>query len=258
MVAAIADPRSVILLRNDAGLLTATPLLPDRLPAAAPNGVRKLFQLNRVDTISALIHEAVLVPEGRLDFEWLRLLVQAVDLSQGWGAEESRFSALVGLIPTHDAAVTATVEALARLRPRLCALVDGDAGGQGYAADLLALPAGPQVIVRWPEGWTVEDVVGWILAADATASLEALAAGLAAPPASIAALIAWLKSENRGAGGLKQDLVAYETVADVISRIEPCCRRARAFLNGFSDVVMGEPAAQFVAGVDPRVMIFRP
>jgi putative ATP-dependent endonuclease of OLD family len=258
MVASIADPRSVILLRNNAGVLSATPLLPNGVPVAAPNSVRKLFQLNRVDTISALVHEVVLTPEGRLDFEWLRLLVRAVDLSQGWGAEDSRFSALVGLIPTHDAAVSATVETLAPLHPRVCAVVDGDASGQGYVADLLALEAGPQRIVRWPDGWTVEDVIGWILSADAAAFLNALAADFGAAPANIAELVALLKSEDRAAGGLKGDLVAYEAVADAICQVEPCYRRARAFLNGFSDTLTGLAPPHFPDGPDPRVAIFQP
>jgi hypothetical protein len=58
-VAAIADPRSVIILRNDGGTLTSAAVLEAALPPNTPNGVRKLFQLNRVDTISALMHEVV-------------------------------------------------------------------------------------------------------------------------------------------------------------------------------------------------------
>jgi putative ATP-dependent endonuclease of OLD family len=153
MVAAMADPRSVMMLRNDAGALSAMPLLSAALPTATPNGVRKLFQLNRVDTVAALMHDAVLVPEGRIDFEWLKLLVRSVDLSQGWApAEESRFGAYIGLIPTHDAAVEATVTALQGLHPRITALVDGDTAGQGYATGLTSLTPGPPVIARWPDG----------------------------------------------------------------------------------------------------------
>jgi putative ATP-dependent endonuclease of OLD family len=93
-VAAMSDPNSVIVLRNDAGVLSARPLLPAALPPETTNGIRKLFQLNRVDSITALMHDAVLVPEGRIDQEWLKLLVRAVDLAQGWTeATESRFGA---------------------------------------------------------------------------------------------------------------------------------------------------------------------
>jgi putative ATP-dependent endonuclease of the OLD family len=226
MVAAIADPRSVMVLRNDAGVLAAMPLLPAALSVATPNSVRKLFQLNRVDTIAALMHDAVLVPEGRIDFEWLKLLVRAVDLSQGWTqADECRFGAYIGLVPTHDAAVEATVTALQGLHPRITALVDGDCAGQRYVPGLISLTPGPAVIARWPDGWIIEDVVEWILSADAAAALAAIAVVMTPAPVSITELIAWLKSEDRAAGGLKQDQVAYEAVADVIGALQPCCHR---------------------------------
>ncbi|ADG11001.1 DUF2813 domain-containing protein [Caulobacter segnis] len=260
MVAAIAHPASVILLRNEGGVLSANPLLPSRLPAAAPNAVRKLFQLNRVDTISALMHDAVLIPEGRLDFEWLRLLVQAVDLGQGWAADESRFSARIGLIPTHDASVVATITALARLHPRLCAVVDGDVAGQGYIDALCQLERGPQIIVQWPDGWAIEDVVGWVLQADAARSMDALNAILPARQADILALTRNLKSEVREAGGLKGDIAVYEAVADTVSVVELCRRRAQELLNGLSDALLGLPSARFTSEpeADVRVKHFRP
>lgn len=260
MVAAIAHPESVILLRNDDGVLSANPLLPTRLPPAAPNAVRKLFQLNRIDTISALMHDAVLIPEGRLDFEWLRLLVQAVDLGQGWAADESRFSARIGLVPTHDASVVATITALERLHPRLCAIVDGDAAGQGYVDTLCRLERGPQVVVRWPAGWTIEDVVGWILQADTAGAIDALTANLPTRPANVPALVTNLKSEVRGAGGLKGDVAAYEAVAEAVSAVDLCRQRAQELLNGLSDALLGEASARFTseADADVRVKHFRP
>ena len=127
MVAALADPKGVAVLRNDDGQLTSVPLLTSTLPADTPNSVRKLFQVNRVETIAALMHEFVLVPEGRTDYEWIGLLVRAVDLHQSWAAaDECRFDAFVGVIPTHDGAVLRTVDAMAPLHPRVVAIVDGD------------------------------------------------------------------------------------------------------------------------------------
>ncbi len=261
MVAAISDPRAVSVLRNDGGALSSTPLLADALPAATPNGVRKLFQLNRVDTIAALMHDAVLVPEGRTDHDWLRLLVRAVDLRQGWAAaDESRFGSYVGVVPTHDAAVEATVAVLVRLHPRVTTLVDGDPTGVGYAQALAAAGARPAVILRWSDGWMVEDVVGWILDADSAAVIAALTQSMAPPPATIAALVTRLKSEDRTAHGLKQDQIAYEAVADVIGSIEACCRRARELLNAMTDVLLGGNNARFTVtvGESPHIRIFRP
>lgn len=261
MVAAISEPQAVAVLRNDGGALSSTPLLTAVLPAATPNGVRKLFQLNRVDTIAAIMHDAVLVPEGRIDHDWLRLLVRAVDLRQGWtAADESRFGSYVGVIPTHDAAVDATVAALSCLHPRVTALVDGDPAGVGYAQVLGAAATRPAVILRWPDGWLVEDITGWILEADSAAATAALAQSIAPPAATIAAVVARLKSEDRAGHGLKQDQIAYEAVADIIGLTEACCRRARELLNAMTDVLLGGDSARFTiaAGESPHIRIFRP
>lgn len=261
LVAAISDPQAVAVLRNEGGALSSTPLLAAALPAATPNGVRKLFQLNRVDTIAAVMHDAMLVPEGRTDHDWLKLLVRAVDIRQEWAAaDESRFGSYVGVVPTHDAAVEATVAALIPLHPRISALVDGDGTGVGYAQALAAAAARPASILRWPDGWTVEDVIGWILEADSAAATAALTQSIAPPPATIAALVARLKSEDRTAHGLKQDQIVYEVVADVIGSTEACCRRARELLNAMTDVLLGGDSGRFtaVAGENPHIRIFQP
>ena len=261
MVAAISDAQAVAVLRNEGGALSCVPLLAVALPAATPNAVRKLFQLNRVDTIAAIMHDVVLVPEGRTDHDWLKLLVRAVDLRQSWAAaDESRFGSYIGVVPTHDAAVEATTAALSRLHPRITAVVDGDGPGVGYAQALAAAVARPASIIRWPDGWTLEDVVGWILEADQAAAIAAVAQSVAPPPATIAALVARLKSEDRAAYGLKQDQIAYEAVADVIGSTDACCRRARELLNAMTDVLLGGDNARFTvaAGQNPHIRIFQP
>ena len=119
--------------------------------------------------------------------------------------------------------------------------------------------ARPAVILRWPDNWTVEDVVGWILEGDA-AAVASLAGAIAPPPATIAELVDRLKSEDRAAHGLKQDQIAYEAVADVIGSTEGCCRRARELLNAITDVVLGNDSPRFIValGESEHVRIFRP
>ncbi len=260
MVAAMSDPRTVTILRNNSGTLSCTPLLLAALPAETPNAVRKLYQLNRVETIAAIMHDVVLVPEGRFDHEWLKLLVRGVDLRQGWGPnEESRFGSYVGVVMTHDAAIEATVTEITRLHPRVAALVDGDQAGQAYAARLAVTAAKPAVIVRWPDDWTIEDVIGWILDGDAH-SLELLGDAMTPAPSTIAELVNRLKSENRATHGLKRDLVAYEAVANAIGSTEGCYRRARDLLNAITDIVLGRDSPRFVVELAENVpvYIFRP
>ena len=147
-----------------------------------------------------------------------------------------------------------------RLHPRVAALVDGDAAGIGYAQRLAGAAKPPAGILRWPDGWAMEDVVGWTLSADAKRAIEVLAAVVAPAPASIAELVARLKSEDRAADGLKQDQVAYEAIADVIGEVDACCCRARELLNAMSDVLLGGDNARFTAATDgnPGIRTFQP
>jgi putative ATP-dependent endonuclease of the OLD family len=259
MVAALADPQGVAVLRNENGALTSVPLLTSTLPAATPNSVRKLFQVNRVETVAAVMHEFVVVPEGRTDYEWLGLLVRAVDLHQSWAAaDECRFDSFIGVVPTHDGAVVRTVEAIAPLHPRVIAMTDGDAEGVGYAAHLVAAGSpNSGIIIRWPDGQVLEDIVGWIVEADANACLETI--HIDQPPATVAELVTRLKSENRAAHGLKKDTSSYEIIAGAIGANEACCTRARSLLNAITDVAKGAANPLFAAdAANPSIRVFQP
>ena len=247
MAAALAAPRGVAVLRHSDRQLTSVALLTPTLTANTPNSVRKLFQVNRIETIAALMHEFVLVPEGRTDYEWIRLLVRAVDLHQSWAAvDECRFDAFVGVIPTHDGAVLRTVDAMAPLHPRVVAIVDGDAEGRGYAAALSAAGSpNSGVIIRWASGQMLEDTIGWIIEADATACLAAIQ--IDSPPATSADLVTRMKSENRNEGGFKKDTSSYESIAAAIGANEACCARARSLLNAIADLANGVANPLFVA-----------
>ncbi len=257
-IAAMSNPTSVLVLWNDDGLLSANPLLSAPITRDAANAVRKLFQTNRSETIAALMNDSVLVPEGRYDFDWLSLISRSVDLHQGWiAANECRFGSSVGLIPTHDAAVQATVAELIRLHPKVSAVVDGDADGQRYADALDAALEPPAVIVRWPDGWTIENVVGWILGADQPSVLAALDVDWGAD--NLEALVTMLKSKDRAANGLKGDYVAYEAIADLIGQLELCRARARIFLNDLASAVNGADVPRFITPRgQPRVRVMLP
>jgi hypothetical protein len=258
VVAALHRPQSVVVLRNERGLLKCTPLLRGEMPAATPNAIRKLFQLNRIETIAALMHDVVAVPEGRLDYDWLRIIVKGVDLKQDWTIEGTRFSSFVGVVPTHDASVVATVAAILPLHPRTHAIVDGDAAGVQYTNTLLAAGAyEPASILRWPHEWTIEDVIGWVLSADALGALAFLRETVT-PIRTIPELVGRLKSTDRANGGLKGDQMAIEAVAEAISNVATCRGRATEWLEAVTDALLGNPTPRFQATEHHRVKVFLP
>lgn len=259
MVATMSDPRAVSIIRNSQGNLDSTPLHDAPLSSAAPNSIRKLFQLNRLDTISAIMHDVVLVPEGRIDFDWLRLLARAVDARQVWSLDQDcRLGTHVGLIPTHDGAVVATHQALSRLHPKTACVVDGDQAGLGYINELLALGSPPYIIVRWPDDWTTENVVVWAAEADANSVLSALSTALADPPSDTAELVARLKSTDRSSQGLKGDQIAAEALADALASVEASSNRIRELLNALTDTLLERQVPLFGATDIPAVKVFRP
>ena len=103
----------------------------------------------------------------------------------------------------------------------------------------------------------LEDIVGWIIEADAEACLSMIQ--LDPPAATVADLIARLKNDNRAAQGLKKDTLSYEIIAGAIGANETCCTRAQSLLNAITDVATGFENPLFVAdATHPSIWIFQP
>jgi putative ATP-dependent endonuclease of OLD family len=259
LVAAFCDATSLLMVRNDTGTLSAKPMLERPLEQEATNTMRKLFQINRIETASAMMSEYVLVPEGKFDFDWLNLLMRAVELDQR-SADICLFGVRVGLIPTNEARIKETCEAMSKAHPHVFALVDGDSDGDRYASDLRNSHVGVRKVLRWPDGWTIEDVIGWILEADEAEVMRRINGDLAVAPRDRATLLARLKSEDRARHGLKGDLVAYEIVANALADRPLCVNRARSMLHAIAQTCASESTQLFEeveAGQVPR-LVFRP
>lgn len=260
-VAAISDPTSVIVIHKDSGALTGKNLLAEPLTSATPNSIRKLFQLNRADTVSALMHDLVLIPEGRIDFDIFRLLTRAVDLRQGWiKAETNDFGKAIGIIPTHDGSIIDTYELLSGLHSKVCCLVDGDDAGHEYVKKLVQICGPKTIVLMWPKDWTIEDVLGWILSANEAASLSLINSSLSISLPTVAELVTSLKSKERNKGGLKQDHIAYEAIVEAIYEVKPCNEKAQDLLVSIANALSHQPSNHFVKQ-DPandRVYVFKP
>jgi hypothetical protein len=261
LVAGYCDAASLLTVRNVAGVLDVRPLIGKPVGQEATNAVRRLYQINRVETAAAMMSECVLVPEGRFDFDWLTLLLRVAEFDQV-AAEPCSFGVWIGIVPTSDAKVKETCEALGKAHPLVCGLVDGDADGKGYA-DLLDGPGvGAKRVLLWPDGWMIEDIVGWIIQADEVNVMQKLNADLSIAPGDRVTLVQRLKSPDRATHVLKGDGVAYEIVANALSESDPCRTRTRALLHAMSNACTGAAARGFTEqqrgqGQIPR-LVFTP
>lgn len=250
-IAAMADPMSVMVLHNTHGRLSAEPFLAEALSPQTPNWKRKFFQQSRVDVLSALLHPAILIPEGRADFQLLKAILRPLILTEGWNSSMPKaFGLEVGVLPTEDAKVIETYELLARVHQHACCLVDGDVDGKRYVAQLVALPKPPAAIIRWQDGAMIEDAIGWILMANEEEVMPVLTQLSQPPPQNSAAVVAYLKKH-------KMDIIAYEAVADAIANNFDCRRRAAELFSGLAFACAGLGTALFQVD-DAGVWAFQP
>lgn len=238
LVASFSEPTNVLMLQIDKGQLAANPLSKTSISKTSPNAIRKLLQINLPDTITALMHECVLVPEGRTEFDLLRLLAMALELHDKELPDRSLFGTLVGIVPTHDAAVVATFEALRCVHPNVVPLIDGDAAGKGYLNHLLNLPNPPKTLVRWGAGHTLEHIFCWIVSA-APGILPSLGPWLPTTPESETEFLDYL-SKKSTEGGVKADLVAYEGIVGIIAENQKCLNRLSTLLSEIAALCSGQ------------------
>lgn len=157
-IAAYYRPEEILLLSGDTmgdvtgrSLATATP---------AENALMRIFTIYRAELCNALMHRVVVVPEGFTEFRWFNGLLRVCSgQAESELAEEK--SELVrlgfGVIPTQDAKVVATYEALRLAAPLVVPLVDGDGAGDGYVKQLVLLD--PAFVLQMPSGMTLEGLV---------------------------------------------------------------------------------------------------
>ena len=166
-IAAEFEPHAIRILENKAGVLIARPLMPNPLVADDTNAVRQLIQWQRSDAINALMHERLLIPEGKADWNWIKKLCAGLEVHQDKDPSQGHlFSALIGVFPTSNAHVLQVSEVMSTAHSNVFCLVDGDQAGKDYIANLKALSQSPARVLKWPESWTIEDIIGSLLKAD--------------------------------------------------------------------------------------------
>ncbi|MHB8765771.1 MAG: ATP-dependent nuclease [Deferrisomatales bacterium] len=223
--------------------LEGRPLSPASM-VSEPNALVQLYTDHRARLVEALMFPLVLVPEGRADFEWLRLLLDVAETGDrplhGNQGAVPPFGSVVGVVPTRDSAVRVTFERMHRLHDHIAVLVDGDPAGDGYVTELLACNPPPCCVMQWPTGWAVEDAVRWTLDADATILLTEINTRLERQFPSLHDLVVALKNKDGQTGGLKAHYMAHEDIAGAMRKSEPCVHRVEQLLEAVTRAVLGK------------------
>jgi hypothetical protein len=231
-VASIPHPHEIQMVANFAGSLSVKPLAKGPLAADAQNPIRSLLLSGRDATIYALMHPTVLVPEGKLDAAWLRQLVKVVELGSNSHADLGlSFAHEVGAVPTADARAREVYEHLRDIHPSVFCLFDGDEQGDNYTAAVCRSDPPPSLIIRWPLGWKIENVIGWIVDGDPAVMTGADLAAMGVPQTS-ADLVAALGTN------LKTDEIVHGAIGDALVGSARCRRRIGSLMQFLSDVAM--------------------
>lgn len=242
-LAAFFPATSVQVLDRRPTCLACTPLLACPLDATASNATRKLYHDDRPRVVEALMHHRVLIPEGRSEYEWFRLLTDVLETGDQVLVEADAsmpsFGTVVGVVPTHDSSVTETFRTLCRLRGGLVPLVDGDDAGNSKVQELRGMEDGPSFMLQWRDGWTIEDAIGWVLKGDENGVLDELRSRIDQDFASIEKLVSLFKVKS-GRGRLKTDYLAFEAVASVIGSYSRCRKRTIVLLEAVTRACLGE------------------
>ncbi len=248
-IASIADPTSVLLLRNINGCLKSEQFLKKPLDSNSPNWKRKFFQQGRNETISALMHPFVLIPEGKTEFYLLKIIIRPLLINEGWVTTMLKpFNLNVGVVPTEDAKVAETYELLQNVHQNICCLVDGDRDGQRYAKTVLASDPQPNAVLSWQDGATIEDSIGWILNASPVDSINDLSTQANEAFGTVDEAVESLK--NR-----KMDLVFYEYIADAIANNDFCRQRASSLFSSIAQACNNENNDNFTQN-DEGIWVF--
>jgi len=254
-VAAFFPATSVQVLDHRPTEMTSTPLLERPLNATSSNAMRKLCYDDRPRFIEALMHHSVIIPEGRTEYEWFRLLNNVLETGEKAlevvDSGTPSFGTVIGIVPTHDSAVEETFKTLFRLRGGLVPLVDGDAAGSAKVAALSELTPSPRIILQWQDAWTIEDAIGWVLKGSEDDIVGDLKSRIEHEFESIDELVALFKVKT-GRARLKGDYLAYEEVASVICNYDGCRSRADKLLRAITNVCLKYPDKDHLIVRDDR------
>jgi len=161
-VASGYQPHEAIFVQNRNGELVAEPLRREPVKTIQTNSIRNLYLVNRSAYYEALMGGVILVPEGIYDYDWL-CLWQRVAQSCPEAVVVDYDLRPITIVPTSDAAIVATYAEVAKFRPDVLPIIDGDAPGDSYLKDLQGLSPSPRRMIRLGGDAAIECLAAWIL-----------------------------------------------------------------------------------------------
>lgn len=229
-IAAYYRPKDVLIIRNIDGQMKAIPLVAHDDIIPDQNALMQLYTLHRAAICEALMHDCVLVPEGKTEFQWFRSMMRLRITLGGWEAAPKNES--LGIIPTTDSHVVQIYENFHPLVPKVVPVVDGDEAGSEYRRKLLRSASPPAVLVQLEQGMMLEHLVCWLIAASCDEEWKAINSLL--PDFEVrddTSLFAALTK-------LKTFWKVHEEILAFISTNEASKTRLCQFCDGLSDVAI--------------------
>lgn len=234
-IAAYYGPKEILIVRNVDGKMKAIPLVAHDDIIPDQNALMQLYTLHRAAISEALMHNCVLVPEGKTEFQWFRSMMRLRITLGGW--ETAPKNEALGIIPTTDSHVVQIYEKFRPLVPRVVPVVDGDDAGNKYRQKILKSAVPPNILVQLEKDLMLEDLVGWLLAASSEGDWKAIDAlfpevNVTDGPSLSAAL-----TKFKTFWKVHEEILAY------ISTNEESRKRLCQFCDGLSDVALNAETA---------------
>ncbi len=189
LVAAAFQPSEVVFLSNLNGTLSACRVGAVNEGEPRPNAELKLLKPgNREAIYESFMGDVVIVPEGISDYSYFKALLKGVQISEGWSELGQDCPRYLGVFPNVTDNSTTPLDAFGHMPLKFVILVDGDEGGSARLK-MLKEQGKATFVVQLPQGWTSENLIGWILGGTNLAEKETLLESLGEEDKDAASLI---------------------------------------------------------------------
>lgn len=224
-----------IFLSNNKGNLFSKPFRENLLTNDASNAQRKIFIDNRDIFIKSLLYPNIIIPEGRIDYEWLSKIILIAESNEAYNLKQPQnntFGSLFSVVPTHEATLIITYRELSCFKKNIIFLVDGDDQGNTYISNIKAEITEPVTIIQWGDSFTMEDIITYILKADEQAVIQLLRDFVDESINNFDEFISKLKNEYKG------NYLLHLEIASIIRNNSNCVLRAITFVEELNKTIL--------------------